>query len=152
MRKNVAEHDVNSPPPAADAPHEEWVRWLVGVLQARWPQAKVRAALPEMEQPGVRRGVVPDAEFWYPNEAGVYTLHYLYTIMPTARIGTREGLDELTALLGYCRTNGRRLTLIVPDRPLQQEELEALGGVLLASLNPMIFDVAAYQIDEPTQA
>jgi hypothetical protein len=104
-----------------------------------------------MPQPGVRRGIVPDAEFWYPNEVGVFILHYLYTIMPTAEIGSRDGLDALTALLGYCRTNGRRLTLIVPDRPLQQDELEALGGVLLASLNPMIFDVAAYQIDEPAR-
>jgi hypothetical protein len=148
----LAANDINQPPPAADAPHEEWVHWLVGVLAARWPQARVRAALPGMQPPGVRRGVVPDVEFWYPNDAGVYTLHYLYTIMPTARIGTREGLDELTALLGYCRTNGRLLTLIVPDRPLQQDELEALDGVLLATLNPMLFDVAAYQIDEPSQA
>jgi hypothetical protein len=148
----MATNETSQPPPAAAAPHEEWVRWLVGELQARWPQAKVRAALPEMPQPGVRRGVMPDAEFWYPNAAGVYTLHYLYTIMPTERIGSRDGLDALTALLGYCRTNGRRLTLIVPDRALQQDELEALGGVLLASLNPMLFEVAAYQIDEPTPA
>jgi hypothetical protein len=148
----MTEEMTTPPPPARDAAHEEWVRWLVGVLQTRWPQAKVRAALPEMPQPGVRRGVVPDAEFWYPNDAGVYTLHYLYTIMPTARIGSREGLDELTALLGYCRTNGRKLTLIVPDRPLQQDELEALDGVLLATLNPMLFDVAAYQLDDPAQA
>lgn len=140
------------PPPETDAPHDAWVRWLVAVLAARWPEAKLRAAVDGLPQPGVRRGIVPDVEFWYPNDAGVYTLHYLYTIMPTATIGTRDGLDALTALLGYCRANGRRLTLIVPDRALQPDELEALDGILLATLNPMLFDVAAYQVDDPTQA
>lgn len=133
--------------PASDAPHEAWVRWLVRLLVDRWPEAKLRAAIVGMRQPGVRRGILPDVEFWYPNDDGVYTLRYLYTIMPTDRIGSREGLDALTALLAYCRTNGRQLTLIVPDRALQQEELEALDGVLLATLNSMIFDVAAYQIE-----
>lgn len=140
------------PPPDTDAPHAAWVQWLVAVLAARWPEAKLRAAAGDLPQPGVRRGVVPDIEFWYPNDAGVYTLHYLYTIMPTAQIGTRDGLDTLTALLGYCRANGRRLTLIVPDRALQQDELEAIDSVLLATLNPMLFDVAAYQVDDPMRA
>jgi hypothetical protein len=67
--------------------------------------------------------------------------------MPTDMLGSREGFDTLTALLGYCRSNGRQLTLVVPDRALQKEELEALDSVLLATLNPMVFDVAAYQID-----
>jgi hypothetical protein len=133
--------------PASSAPRNEWVRWLVGVLTSRWPEAKLRATIEGMQPPGVRRGVVPDIEFWYPNEAGVYTLRYVYTVMPTDVLGSREGLDTLTALLGYCRSNGRQLTLVVPDRALQQEELEALDSVLLATLNPMIFDVAAYQID-----
>lgn len=133
--------------PANTAPRDEWVRWLVGVLTSRWPEAKLRASIEGMQPPGVRRGVMPDIEFWYPNEAGVYTLRYVYTVMPTDMLGSREGLDTLTALLGYCRSNGRQLTLVVPDRALQQEELEALDSVLLATLNPMIFDVAAYQID-----
>ncbi len=133
--------------PAGTAPRDEWVRWLVGVLTSRWPQATVRAQVEGMKPPGVRRGVMPDIEFWYPNEDGVYALRYLYAIMPTDLLGSREGLDTLTALLGYCRSNGRQLTLVVPDRALQQEELEALDSVLLATLNPMIFDVAAYQID-----
>jgi hypothetical protein len=133
--------------PASSAPRDEWVRWLVGVLASRWPQAKLRAGIEGMQPPGVRRGVMPDMEFWYPNEEGVYTLRYVYTVMPTDILGSREGLDTLTALLGYCRSNGRQLTLIVPDRALQKEELEALDSVLLATLNPMVFDVAAYQID-----
>jgi hypothetical protein len=128
----------NAEIPANNAPREEWVRWLVGVLTSRWPEAKLRAAIDGMQPPGVRRGVMPDMEFWYPNEDGVYTLRYVYTVMPT---------DTLTALLGYCRSNGRQLTLVVPDRALQKEELEALDSVLLATLNPMVFDVAAYQID-----
>ena len=133
--------------PASNAPREVWVRWLVGVLTGRWPQATLRAAIEGMRPPGVRRGIVPDVEFWYPNDDGVYTLRYLYTVMSTDRLGSREGLDALTALLGYCRSNGRQLTLIVPDRPLQKEELEALDSVLLATINPMVFDVAAYQIE-----
>jgi hypothetical protein len=133
--------------PASSASREAWVRWLVGVLASRWPQAKLRAAIEGMRPPGVRRGIVPDVEFWYPNDDGVHTLRYLYTVMSTDRLGSREGLDTLTALLGYCRSNGRRLTLIVPDRPLQKEELEALDSVLLATINPMVFDVAAYQIE-----
>ena len=133
--------------PAGDAPREAWVRWLVGVLASRWPQAKLRASIEGMQPPGVRRGIVPDIEFWYPNDDGVYALRYLYTVMPTDKLGSREGLDALTALLGYCRSNGRQLTLIVPDRALQKEELEALDSVLLATINPMIFDVAAYQIE-----
>jgi hypothetical protein len=137
----------NAEIPANNAPREEWVRWLVGVLTSRWPEAKLRAAIDGMQPPGVRRGVMPDMEFWYPNEDGVYTLRYVYTVMPTDMLGSREGLDTLTALLGYCRSNGRQLTLVVPDRALQKEELEALDSVLLATLNPMVFDVAAYQID-----
>lgn len=133
--------------PAGDAPREEWVRWLVKGLASRWPQAKLRAAIDGMQPPGVRRGVVPDVEFWYPNDDGVYTLRYLYTVMPTDMLGSRDGLDTLTALLGYCRSNGRQLTLVVPDRALQKEELEALDSVVLATLNPMLFDVAAYQIE-----
>ncbi len=133
--------------PASNAPHDAWVRWLVGVLMSRWPQAKLRATLEGMPPPGVRRGIVPDIEFWYPNDAGVYALRYLYTVMSTDTLGSREGLDALTALLGYCRSNGRQLTLVVPDRGLQKEELEALDSVLFATINPMIFDVAAYQID-----
>jgi len=134
-------------PPSTDAPHEEWVRWLVGVLRDRWPEATLRAAVEGMKPPGVRRGIVPDVEFWYPNADGVYTLRYLYTVMATDTLGSREGLDTLTALLGYCRANGRQLTLVVPDRALQKEELEALDSVLLATLNPMLLDVAAYQIE-----
>jgi hypothetical protein len=137
----------NAEIPANNAPREEWVRWLVGVLTSRWPEAKLRAAIEGMQPPGVRRGVMPDMEFWYPNDDGVYTLRYVYTVMPTDTLGSREGLDTLTALLGYCRSNGRQLTLVVPDRALQKEELEALDSVLLATLNPMVFDVAAYQID-----
>jgi hypothetical protein len=133
--------------PAPNAAREIWVRWLVGVLTSRWPEAKLRAAIEGMQPPGVRRGVMPDMEFWYPNEDGVYTLRYVYTVMPTDVLGSREGLDTLTALLGYCRSNGRQLTLVVPDRALQKEELEALDSVLLATLNPMVFDVAAYQIE-----
>jgi hypothetical protein len=133
--------------PASNAPRDEWVRWLVGVLASRWPEAKLRATIEGMQPPGVRRGVMPDIEFWYPNEVGVYTLRYVYTVMPTDTLGSREGLDTLAALLGYCRSNGRQLTLVVPDRALQKEELEALDSVLLATLNPMVFDVAAYQID-----
>jgi hypothetical protein len=117
------------------------------VLTRRWPEAKLRAAIEGMQPPGVRRGVMPDMEFWYPNDDGVYTLRYVYTVMPADMLGSREGLDTLTALLGYCRSNGRQLTLVVPDRALQKEELEALDSVLLATLNPMVFDVAAYQID-----
>jgi hypothetical protein len=137
----------NAEIPANNAPREEWVRWLVGVLTSRWPEAKLRAAIEGMQPPGVRRGVMPDMEFWYPNDDGVYTLRYVYTVMPTDTLGSREGLDTLTALLGYCRSNGRQLTLVVPDRALQKEELEVLDSVLLATLNPMVFDVAAYQID-----
>lgn len=133
--------------PASKAPRDAWVRWLVTTLTERWPQAKLRANMEGMQPPGVRRGVTPDIEFWYPNDEGVYTLRYLYTVMSTETVGTREGLDALTALLGYCRSNGRQLTLVVPDRALQKEELEALDSVLLATLNPMVFDVAAYQID-----
>jgi hypothetical protein len=133
--------------PAPSAGREVWVRWLVGVLTSRWPEAKIRAAIEGMQPPGVRRGVMPDMEFWYPNDDGVYTLRYVYTVMPTDILGSREGLDTLTALLGYCRSNGRQLTLVVPDRALQKEELEALDSILLATLNPMVFDVAAYQID-----
>lgn len=99
-----------------------------------------------MKPPGVRRGVMPDIEFWYPNEAGVHTLLHLYRVLPTSLLGTRDALDELSALLGYCRANGRQLTLVVPDRPLQQEELEALDSVLIATVSPMLFEVAAYQI------
>lgn len=123
------------------------MRWLVGVLESRWPRATLRAAIEGMRPPGVRRGIVPDIEFWYPNDDGVYTLRYLYTVMPTETLGSREGLDMLTALLGYCRANGRQLTLVVPDRALRKEELDALDSVLLATLNPMVFDVAAYQIE-----
>lgn len=137
----------NAELPAGDAPREEWVRWLVAGLASRWPQAKLRAQVEGLPPPGVRRGIVPDVEFWYPNDAGVYTLRYLYLILPTDLLGSRDGLDTLTALLGYCRTNGRQLTLIVPDRALQKDELDALDSVLLATLNPMIFDVAAYQIE-----
>lgn len=137
----------NAEIPASDAPREEWVRWLVEGLAGRWPQAKLRANLSGLPPPGVRRGVVPDVEFWYPNDDGVYTLRYLYIVLPTDMLGSRDGLDTLTALLGYCRSNGRRLTLVVPDRALQKEELEALDSVLLATLNPMVFDVAAYQIE-----
>ena len=133
--------------PAGNAPREEWVRWLVGGLANRWPQAKLRANVAGMPPPGVRRGIVPDIEFWFPNDEGVYTLRYIYTVLPTDALGSREGLNTLTALLGYCRSNGRQLTLVVPDRALQKEELEALDSVLLATLNPMIFDVAAYQIE-----
>lgn len=133
--------------PASKAPRDAWVRWLVTTLTERWPQAKLRANMEGIQPPGVRRGVTPDIEFWYPNDEGVYTLRYLYTVMSTETVGTREGLDALTALLGYCRSNGRQLTLVVPDRALQKEELEALDSVLLATLNPMVFDVAAYQID-----
>ncbi len=133
--------------PASDAPREEWVRWLVAGLAGRWPQAKLRANIEGLPMPGVRRGVVPDIEFWYPNADGVYTLRYIYAVLPTDALGNRDGLDTLTALLGYCRSNGRQLTLIVPDRALQKEELEALDSVLLATLNPMVFDVAAYQIE-----
>ena len=133
--------------PPNTAPRGEWVRWLIGVLTNRWPRAKLRANVEGMQPPGVRRGVVPDVEFWYPNEAGVYTLRYLYAVMPTDLLESREGLDALTALLGYCRSNGRQLTLVVPDRALQQDELEALESVLLGTLSPMIFDVAAYQIE-----
>jgi hypothetical protein len=133
--------------PAPNAGREAWVQWLIGVLTRRWPEAKLRAAIEGMQPPGVRRGVMPDMEFWYPNDDGVYTLRYVYTVMPTDMLGSREGLDTLTALLGYCRSNGRQLTLVVPDRALQKEELEALDSVLLATLNPMVFDVAAYQID-----
>jgi len=133
--------------PAGSAPREAWAQWLLGVLASRWPQAKLRAAIEGMQPPGVRRGIVPDIEFWYPNDDGVYALRYLYTVMPTDRLESREGLDALTALLGYCRANGRQLTLVVPDRALQKEELEALDSVLLATINPMVFDVAAYQIE-----
>lgn len=133
--------------PASDAPREEWVRWLVEGLAERWPQAKLRANLAGMPSPGVRRGVVPDIEFWYPNDDGIYTLRYVYIVLPTDMLGSRNGLDMLTALLGYCRSNGRQLTLVVPDRALQKEELEALDSVLLATLNPMVFDVAAYQVE-----
>lgn len=133
--------------PASDAPRVEWVRWLVRGLAGRWPQAKLRANLAGLPPPGVRRGVVPDIEFWYPNDDGVYTLRYLYIVLPTDMLGSREGLDTLTALLGYCRSNGRQLTLVVPDRALQKEELEALDSVLFATLNPMVFDVAAYQVE-----
>ena len=133
--------------PAPNAARDVWVQWLVSVLTSRWPEAKIRATIEGMQPPGVRRGVMPDMEFWYPNEDGVYTLRYVYTVMPTDILGSREGLDTLTALLGYCRSNGRQLTLVVPDRALQKEELEALDSVLLATLNPMVFDVAAYQID-----
>jgi len=133
--------------PASDAPREEWVRWLVEGLTGRWPQAKLRANVEGLPPPGVRRGVVPDIEFWYPNGDGIYTLRYVYAVLPTDALGSRDGLDTLTALLGYCRANGRQLTLIVPDRALQKEELEALDSVLLATLNPMVFDVAAYQIE-----
>lgn len=142
-----AGENSNIETPASDAPHDMWVRWLVGVLASRWPEATLRAAVAGMKPPGVRRGIMPDVEFWYPNADGVATLRYLYTIMPTDRLGSREGLDALTALLGYCRANGRQLTLVVPDRALQKEELEALDSVLLATLNPMLFDVAAYQIE-----
>ena len=133
--------------PASDAPREEWVRWLVEGLADRWPQAKLRANTDGLPSPGVRRGVVPDLEFWYPNDDSVYTLRYIYAVLSTDALGSRDGLDTLTALLGYCRANGRQLTLIVPDRALQKEELEALDSVLLATLNPMVFDVAAYQIE-----
>lgn len=133
--------------PSNDAPREEWMRWLVEGLAERWPQAKLRANLEGLPSPGVRRGVVPDIEFWFPNDDGVYTLRYLYIVLPTDALGSRDGLDTLTALLGYCRSNGRQLTLVVPDRALQKEELEALDSVLLATLNPMVFDVAAYQIE-----
>lgn len=133
--------------PSSDAPREEWMRWLVEGLAERWPQAKLRANLEGLPSPGVRRGVVPDIEFWFPNDDGVYTLRYLYIVLPTDALGSRDGLDTLTALLGYCRSNGRQLTLVVPDRALQKEELEALDNVLLATLNPMVFDVAAYQIE-----
>jgi len=133
--------------PASDAPREEWVRWLVEGLTGRWPQAKLRANVEGLPPPGVRRGVMPDIEFWYPNGDGIYTLRYVYAVLPTDALGSRDGLDTLTALLGYCRANGRQLTLIVPDRALQKEELEALDSVLLATLNPMVFDVAAYQIE-----
>lgn len=133
--------------PAGDAPREEWVRWLIGVLTARWPQAKLRANVEGLPPPGVRRGVVPDIEFWYPNDDGVYTLRYVYIVLSTDALGSRDGLDTLAALLGYCRSNGRQLTLVVPDRALHKEELEALDSVLLATLNPMVFDVAAYQIE-----
>ena len=133
--------------PANSAPREKWVRWLVGVLAGRWPQAKLRANAEGLPPPGVRRGVMPDLEFWYPNDDGVYTLRYVYIVLPTDALGSRDGLDTLTALLGYCRANGRQLTLVVPDRALHKEELEALDSVLLATLNPMIFDVAAYQIE-----
>ncbi len=133
--------------PVSDAPREEWVRWLVEGLTGRWPQAKLRANVEGLPPPGVRRGVVPDIEFWYPNGDGIYTLRYVYAVLPTDALGSRDGLDTLTALLGYCRANGRQLTLIVPDRALQKEELEALDSVLLATLNPMVFDVAAYQIE-----
>jgi hypothetical protein len=133
--------------PTSSAPRDVWVRWLVATLTERWPQAKLRASMAGMQPPGVRRGVTPDIEFWYPNDEGIYTLRYLYTVMSTETVRTREGLDALTALLGYCRSNGRQLTLVVPDRALQKEELEALDSVLLATLNPMVFDVAAYQID-----
>jgi hypothetical protein len=142
----VDDHQITEIP-ASNAPREAWVRWLVGGLASRWPQAKLRAAIEGMQPPGVRRGIVPDIEFWYPNDDGVYALRYLYIVMPTDRIGSREGLDTLTALVAYCRSNGRQLTLIVPDRPLQKEELEALDSVLLATINPMVFDVAAYQIE-----
>ena len=133
--------------PASDAPREEWARWLVEGLAGRWPRAKLRANVAGLPPPGVRRGVVPDIEFWYPNDDGVYTLRYIYIVLSTDMLGSRNGLDTLTALLGYCRTNGRQLTLVVPDRALQKEELEALDSVLLATLNPMVFDVAAYQIE-----
>jgi len=133
--------------PASDAPREAWVRWLVGVLAERWPRAELRAQGEGFSPPGVRRGVMPDIEFWYPNNDGVYTLRYLYVVLPTDALGSRDGLETLTALLGYCRSNGRQLTLVVPDRALHKEELEALDSLLLATLNPMIFDIAAYQIE-----
>lgn len=133
--------------PASNAPREEWVRWLVEGLAGRWPQAKLRANVEGLPAPGVRRGIVPDIEFWYPNDDGVHTLRYIYAVLPTDALGSREGLDTLAALLGYCRSNGRQLTLIVPDRTLHKEELDALDSVLLATLNPMVFDVAAYQIE-----
>lgn len=133
--------------PASDAPRDAWVRWLVRVLAERWPRAKLRANVEGLSPPGVRRGVMPDIEFWYPNDDGVYTLRYLYVVLPTGALGSRGGLETLTALLGYCRSNGRQLTLVVPDRALHKEELEALDTLLLATLNPMIFDVAAYQIE-----
>ncbi|GEM_PF-5001960 len=140
-------HSGHEETPPGNAPREEWVRWLVGGLAERWPLAKLRANMEGLSPPGVRRGVVPDIEFWYPNDDGIYTLRYVYIILPTDALGSRDGLDTLTALLGYCRSNGRQLTLVVPDRALQKEELEALDSVLLATLNPMIFDVTAYQIE-----
>ncbi len=132
--------------PAPDATREEWVGWLAQHLGARWPLAQLRVALAGMAQPGIRRGVQPDIEFWYPNDGGIYQMLHLYRVLPTDLLGTRDALEDLAALLAYCKSNGRQLTLIVPDRPLQQEELEALDSVLLATLSPMLFEVAAYQI------
>src|SRR5260370_38032975 len=90
MRQQMSANgiDTNSGEiPAGNASREAWVRWLVGVLASRWPQAKLRAVIEGMQSPGGRRGIVPDIEFWYPNDDGVYALRYLYTVMPTDRIG-----------------------------------------------------------------
>lgn len=144
-------------PPTPALPNIEdgrgpWVAWLAAHLQHTWPTASVRANAPGFKRPGTRRGVTPDAEFWYPNSAGVPQLLHLYRILPA---GEREGwetldahaLDELVALLAYCRTNGRQLTLIVPDRSLNREEIEALDAALEGTVSPMLFEVPSYQIE-----
>lgn len=139
------------PLPQIEEGREAWVAWLAAHLQRTWPAATVRATAPGFARPGTRRGVVPDAEFWYPNAAGVPQLLHLYRILPAGAHAGWEtldalALDELAALLAYCRTNGRQLTLVVPDRSLNREEIEALDAALEGTVSPMLFEVPSYQI------
>ena len=138
--------------PQIEDGREAWVAWLATHLQRTWPAATVRADASRFDRPGTRRGITPDVEFWYPNAAGVRQLLHLYRILPAGDHPGWESLDahaldELAALLAYCRTNGRQLTLVVPDRSLNREEIEALDAALEGTLSPMLFEVPSYQIE-----
>jgi len=134
-------------PPTIDADRDTWVRWLADYLVRAWPTATVRASVEGYKAPGVRRGVLPDIEFWYPNDAGVYQMLHIYQLVPTPFLNEQAVRRELTDLLAYCRANGRRLTLVVPDRSLQREELEELESVLAGTISPMLFEIAAYVVE-----
>ncbi len=133
--------------PDTDANRDTWVYWFAEHLTRTWPTAIVRASVEGYKAPGVRRGVLPDVEFWYPNEAGVHQLLHLYQLVPTPFLNERDVQGDLRDLLAYCRTNGRQLTLVVPDRALTREELEELDAALGATLSPMLFEVAAYTVE-----
>lgn len=134
------------PLPNIEDGREAWVAWLATYLQHTWAQAQIRADVEGFVRPGTRRGIVPDVEFWHPNERGVFQLLHLYRILPAGLLNTPDALDELTALLAYCRTNGRQLTLVVPDRALTREEIEALDSALGGTVSPMLFEVASYLV------